>query len=118
MVRAESGSSPPDRRTLGDVVAALAGRASDGLLAACAVAGVAGAAGVGLLLRPLWWLLPLMLGLAAFGSWGIADRERAALGWRGAVFRAVRVVSALTGAAAAAFVAVLLFIALVGPLKS
>jgi len=119
MVEAESTRSPaPDTRSLGDLVAALARRAPDGLLAACAAAGVVGLAAVVLLLRSVWWLTPFLLGVSAFGTWGIADRERSALGVRGAVFRVLRIVAALVGGAAAAFAAVMLFVLIVGPLIS
>lgn len=109
---------PPDTRTLGDLVAGAARRTSDGVLAACAALGVAGVAAIGLLWRPAWWLTPVMLSLAAFGAWGIADRERAALGARGILFHTLRIVAALVGGAAAAFAAVMLFILIVGPLMS
>ncbi|MGQ0639808.1 MAG: hypothetical protein ACT4P6_03410 [Gemmatimonadaceae bacterium] len=118
-MHAESTRSPaPDTRTLGDLVALLARRTPDGVLAACAAAGVIGVAIVGLLLRGAWWLTPLLLGTAAFGAWGIADRERATLGARGIAFRWLRFLAALVGGAAAAFAAVMLFVLIVGPLKS
>ncbi|MGH7712571.1 MAG: hypothetical protein ACREOG_14870 [Gemmatimonadaceae bacterium] len=113
-----SPSSPPDTRTLAEVVAALARRASDGVLVACAAAGVAGVVAIGFLLRPVWWLTPLMLGIAAFGAWGIGDRERAALGARGIVFRILRGFAVLVAAAAAVSAAVVLFVVFVGELIS
>ncbi len=118
-MHAESTRSPaPDTRTLGDLIAALARRTPDGVLVACTAVGVAGTAAIGLLLRPVWWLTPLLLGTAAFGAWGIADRERSALGARRVVFRVVRGVAVIVGIAAAAFAAVMLFVLVVGPLKS
>lgn len=111
-------SRAPDTRTLGEIVAALARRAPDGLLVACAAVGLAGAAAIGFLVRPVWYLTPLMLGIAAFGGWGIADRERAALGTRGIVFQVVRGVAILLGVAAAASAAVALFVVFVGGLIS
>ncbi len=111
-------SPPPDTRTLGDLVAALARRASDGQLVACTVVGVLGVVAIGFLVRPVWWLTPLMLGMAAFGAWGIADRERSTLGARGRAFRVLRLVATLAGAAAAAFAAVMLFVLFVGTLQS
>jgi hypothetical protein len=118
-VHAEStGSPPPDTRTLGELIATLARRAPDGLLVTCAAVGIAGAAAIGLLLRPVWCLTPLMLGIAAFGGWGIADRERSALGARGIVFQVVRGVAILLGVAAAASAAVALFVVFVGGLIS
>lgn len=109
---------PPDTRTLGDLVAGAARRTSDGALAACAALGVAGVAAIGLLWRSAWWLTPVMLSLAAFGAWGIADRERSALGARGIMFNALRIVATLVGGAAAAFAVVMLFVLVIGPLIS
>lgn len=118
-VHADSAKAPPpDTRTLGELVAALARRAPDGLLVACAAVGIAGAAAIGFLVRSVWYLTPLMLGIAAFGTWGIADRERSALGARGAVFRVLRGVAIVVGGVAAAFAVVMLFVLFVGPLKS
>jgi hypothetical protein len=111
-------SPPPDTRTLGDLLTVLARRTPDGVLVACAAVGVSGVALIAFLLRPIWWLTPLMLGIAAFGVWGIADRERAALGVRGMVFRVVRGVALLLGVAAAASAAVALFVVFVGGLIS
>lgn len=107
-----------DTRTLGDVIGALARRASDGLLVACVALGVLGAIAIGFFLRPVWYLMPIVLGVAAFGGWGIADREKSALGVRGAVFRVLRLASALVGGAAAAFLAIMLFLLFVGTLMS
>ena len=107
-----------DTRTLGDVIGALARRASDGLLVACVAVGVITVIAIGLFVRPIWYLTPLMLAIAAFGGWGIADRERAALGVRGVVFRVLRLASALVGGAAAAFLAIMLFVLFVGTLMS
>jgi hypothetical protein len=111
-------SPPPDTRTLGDLVASVARRTPDGVLVACAVAGVVGVGLIALLVRSVWWLTPFTLVAAAFGAWGIADRERAALGVRGGVFRVLRAVAALVGGAAAAFAAVMLFVLIIGPLIS
>jgi hypothetical protein len=111
-------SSAPDTRTLSDVVAALARRASDGLLATLAAAGITGVAIITLFLRQVWWLTPILLGCAAFGAWGIADRERSALGARGMGFRVLRGVAILVGVAAAAFGAIALFVVFVGGLIS
>lgn len=118
-MHAESTKAPlPDTRTLGELVTSLARRAPDGLLVACAAVGIAGTAAIGFLVRPVWYLTPLMLGIAAFGGWGIADRERSALGARGIVFHVVRSVAILMGVAAAASAAVTLFIVFVGGLIS
>lgn len=118
-MHAESTKAPlPDTRTLGELVASLARRAPDGLLVACAAVGIAGAAVIGFVLRPVWYLTPLMLGIAAFGGWGIADRERTALGGRGIVFQVVRGVAILLGVAAAVSAAVALFVVFVGGLIS
>jgi hypothetical protein len=119
MVHAESTRSPPpDTRTLAEVVAALARRASDTVLVVCAAVGVAGVVAIALLLRQVWWLTPVLLGIAAFGTWGIADRERAALGVRGVAFRILRGVATVVGGAAAAFAAIILFVVFVGSLIS
>lgn len=118
MVEAHSSKAPlPDTRTLGEVISALARRAGDGVLVACAAVGVFGVIAIGLFLRPLWYLTPLVLAVAAFGGWGIADRERAALGARGVAFRILRLGSALVGGAAAAFLAFMLFVLFVGTLQ-
>ncbi len=111
-------SPTPDTRTLGDLVAAAVRRTPDGVLVLCAALGVIGVALVGLLLRSVWWLTPLFLGAAAFGAFGIADRERAALGARSAGYRVLRVVAVTVGAAAATFAAVMLFMLVVGRLIS
>ncbi|MEW5918236.1 MAG: hypothetical protein AB1762_17670, partial [Gemmatimonadota bacterium] len=108
----------PDTRTLAEVVATLARRASDTVLVVCAVVGIAGVVVIALLLRQVWWLTPVLLAIAAFGAWGIADRERAALGARGVVFRVLRGVAMVVGGAAAAFTAVILFVVFVGSLIS
>ena len=118
MEQAEPIRPPPDTRTLAELVAATARRAPDGLLVACAVVGIAGVAAIAFFLRFVWYLTPVMLLIAAFGGWGIADRERMALGPRGNVFRGVRVVAMLVGGAAAAFTAFLLFVVFVGRLIS
>ncbi len=111
-------TSEADTRTLADILGALARRSPDGALVACAAVGVGGAVLIAAVLRMVWWLTPLMLGAAAFGIWGIADRERAALGARGRLFQAVRVAALLVGAAAAAVTAVMLFVVFVGRLQS
>jgi len=119
MVEAQTSKGPlPDTRTLSDVIGTLARRASDGLLVACVAVGVIGVIAIGLFVRPIWYLTPLMLAIAAFGGWGIADRERAALGARGVAFRVLRLASALVGGAAAAFLAIMLFVLFVGTLMS
>jgi hypothetical protein len=73
---------------------------------------------IALLLRQVWWLTPIMLGIAAFGGWGIADRERDARGARGVAFRVLRAVATIVGGAAAAFAAIVLFVVFVGGLIS
>lgn len=119
MVEAHSTKTPlPDTRTLNDVIGELARRAPDGLLVTFVAIGVLGAIAIGLFLRPVWYLTPLVLAIAAFGAWGIADRERAALGARGLAFRALRIAAALVGGAAAAFLAIILFVLFVGTLMS
>jgi hypothetical protein len=111
-------TSAPDTRTLGELVSTLVRRTPDGVLVGCAAAGIFGVALVSILWRAGWWLTPVFLMLAAFGAWGMADRERAALGPRGAGFRALRVVAGFVGAAAAVVGAVMLFVLFVGPLIS
>ena len=119
MVEAHSTKTPlPDTRTLNEVIGTLARRAPDGLLVAFVAVGVIAVIAIGLFVRPIWYLTPLMLAIAAFGGWGLADRERAALGARGVTFRVLRVASALVGGAAAAFLAIMLFVLFVGTLMS
>ncbi len=68
--------------TLGALVTALVRRTPDALLAACVVVGLVGAAAIAVA-APAWWrtIAPLIL-LSTFGAWGIADRERDAVGAR------------------------------------
>jgi hypothetical protein len=62
--------------TLGEFLAARARAASDGRLVADVIAGCCGALAV-MAWRPVGWLalLGVAVCLAAFGVWGIADRE-------------------------------------------
>ena len=69
------GRSAPDTN-LGEFLAARARAASDGRLVADMIAGCCGALGV-TAWHPVGWLalLGVSVCLAAFGTWGIADRE-------------------------------------------
>jgi hypothetical protein len=86
--------------SLAEYLAARARAASDGRLVVDVIAGCCAALGVGLW-RPAGWLVLLgaSLCLAAFGAWGIADRE---LRERSIAASAVgvRVLSVIRGAAA------------------
>lgn len=55
-------------------LARLARSSSDGALVACAAAGLAEAAAVGMIWPALWPLALVGLVLACFGGWGVADR--------------------------------------------
>jgi hypothetical protein len=93
--------------SLAEFLAARARAASDGRLVIDVMAGCCAALGVGLW-HPAGWLVLLgaSLGLAAFGAWGIADRElreranaSSAVGVR--VLAVVRAAAAVAGAVAA-----------------
>ena len=92
-----------------DLFGALASRAratSDGRLVGAVICGLAATIGIAIW-RPFGWLVIASIGLcaAAFGAWGIADRElaeRAAMrGSSTVVLRVVRVGSVIVGVCAA-----------------
>lgn len=92
-----------------DLFGALAARAratSDGRLVGAVIGGLAAAIGIAIW-RPFGWLVIASIGLcaAAFGAWGIADRElaerEAMHGSSTVVFRVVRSASVLVGVCAA-----------------
>ena len=101
-------SLPPDAR-LPELLVARARGASDGRLALDLAGGLV-AAGAALAWRPSGWLVLLSAALcfAAFGAWGIADREareRPGAGGRSPIspvslLRGARALAALVGAAA------------------
>jgi hypothetical protein len=100
-------SSLPSDARLPELLAARARSASDGRLALDLAGGLV-AAGAALAWRPSGWLVLLSAALcfAAFGAWGIADREARERppGSRGlliSLLRGVRALAALVGAAAA-----------------
>ena len=91
-----------------DLFHALAVRArttSDGRLVIAVICGLAAALGLAVW-RPAGWLVVASLGVcaAAFGAWGIADRELAERGatngFSSVVLRGVRVVCAVLGSSA------------------
>ena len=92
-----------------DLFGALAARAratSDGRLAVAVIGGLAATLGMSVW-RPFGWLVVGSVGLcaAAFGAWGIADRElaerRTGKGRSVALLRVVRVASVIVGSCAA-----------------
>jgi hypothetical protein len=96
---------PRPDASLPELLAQRARGASDGRLAIDLAAGLLAAA-VALRWRPTGWvvLLSAALCFAAFGAWGIADRElgeRAPESALARVLRVVRVVATATGALAA-----------------
>lgn len=111
-----------DQGSLAQLLARRARSASDQRLAIDVAAGLVVAA-VAVVLRPPLWipLMALALALAAFGAWGILDRETAdaaSTGRRAALLRAARALVGMTGAAAAIFFGVTLFFALLGTIIS
>ena len=110
--------------SLPELLAARARGASDGRLVLDVVGGLL-AAGAAVLLRPTAWLLVLGLALcfAAFGTWGIADRElsddmRPSTGLTARLLRMLRVLAIGVGGAAALTVLLVAFGVVLGPLKS
>jgi hypothetical protein len=91
-----------DGETLAALITTFARRLSDTTLAAFTAGGLLAAAAVALV-APSWWrlLVPPAAMLAALGAWGIADRERAAVGGRRAVFATVRFTAMAIGIASA-----------------
>jgi len=67
---------PSTAQTLPNLLAARARAASDGSLVAAVAGGLFAAIGLALW-HPVAWLIPFgaSMSLAAFGAWGIADRE-------------------------------------------
>lgn len=111
-----------DRGSLPELLARRARHASDRRLAIDAAAGVLAAAVFAVLRPPLWLpLVALALALAAFGAWGILDRETADATSSGRNTRPIRLargVVGVAGALAALFFGVTLFFALLGPIIS
>lgn len=103
--RDEPAVAAPDGETLYGLIAGVARRASDTTLAFACGAGILGAGAVAVF-RPTVWpvALPLVC-VAAFGAWGIAEREREAAGVRGAALAVVRVLAAAVGTGAALLLA-------------
>lgn len=93
----------------GDLLHALASRAratSDGRLVVAVVAGLAAALAIAVWRPPAWLVLASGgMCVAAFGAWGIADRELAerprTSGMPAAALRTVRLLSLVLGATAA-----------------
>ena len=87
-------------------LAARARATSDGRLVLAVIVGLATTLGIALWRPPAWLLLgSITIGVAAFGAWGISDRElaerRATRGRSSVILRIVRVVSLVIGAGAA-----------------
>jgi hypothetical protein len=94
--------------TLGEILATQARRASDSLLAGHAIAATLAVVGIAAWRGPLWDVrLSVAVCLMAFGIWGIADRDLRsdASRTRGMVLmlRSARVVSAICGFGALAY---------------
>ncbi|MFL5617997.1 MAG: hypothetical protein ACJ79A_06315 [Gemmatimonadaceae bacterium] len=105
-----------------DLFHALATRAratSDGRLVLAVISGLAATLGMAVW-RPVGWLIIGSIGVcaAAFGAWGIADRELAERGAMNGssvvVLRVVRVVSVVLGACAALVAALVVLGAVLG----
>jgi hypothetical protein len=111
-----------DRGSLPELLARRARHASDRRLALDVAAGLLAAALVAVLRPPLWIpLVALALALAAFGVWGILDRETAdatSSGRNARPMRLARAIVGVAGAVAALFFGVTLFFALLGPIIS
>lgn len=107
-----------DGRTLADVLLARVRASSDRRLAIDAGAGLVAAVVLALTRPPLWLPLALLaVGLAAYGVWGIADRELGEHHARGESSRwlpALRMLAATTGILAAVGAGVLLFFGALG----
>lgn len=108
------------RDGLFDVLAARARAMSDGALVIVVLGGLAAAIGVAVW-RPAAWMVLGSVGVcaAAFGGWGIADREiveRAGTGGRAALaaLRAVRLLALLAGIGAASVAALRMLGAVLG----
>jgi hypothetical protein len=99
---------PQREETLGEFLASRARRASDSLLAGHAITAVLAAVAIAAWRGPLWDVrLALATCFLAFGIWGIADRDlvQKEAGPRRVLvaLRTVRVVAAVCGFAAAAY---------------
>jgi hypothetical protein len=109
-----------DRGSLPELLAARARQASDRRLVVDAAVGLLAAIVIVIFKPPLWLpLSALAMTLAAFGVWGIIDREASdTTGSHGTVLRSARVAVMVVGAASAALFGVTLFFALLGPIIS
>ena len=103
-------------RSSDDLFGALAARAratSDGQLVLAVICGLAATIGIAIW-RPFGWMVIGGIGLcgAAFGAWGIADRElaerEAVRGSSAVVLRVVRVASVIVGTCAAILAALVM----------
>ena len=103
--REEQAVAAPDGETLYGLIAGVARRASDTRLALACGAGILGAGTVALFHPTAWPIALPLVGMAAFGAWGIAERERAATGGRGTALAIVRVLAAAAGTGAALLLA-------------
>jgi hypothetical protein len=110
-----------DGGSLPELLAGRARQSSDRRLAADAAIGVVVASALAVLRPPLWFpLAALAATLAAYGAWGILDREVRDAGSpsRTRLLQWARVIVALLGAAAAMTFGLTLFGALLGPIIS
>ena len=94
--------------TLGELLAAQARRASDSLLAGHVIAATLAVVGIAAWRGPLWDVrLSVAVCLMSFGIWGIADRDLRSVAPRTPgmllVLRSARVVSAICGFGALAY---------------
>jgi hypothetical protein len=107
----------PGNDDLFHALAARARAASDGSLVLAVILGLAATLGIALW-RPVAWLLLVSLGVvaAAFGAWGIADRELAdhSRGISATLLRGVRLLSVVVGACAASVAALKVLGAVLG----
>jgi hypothetical protein len=97
-----------EEETLGAILADRARRASDSLLAGHAIAATLALVGIAVWRGPLWDVrLSVAVCLMAFGIWGIADRDLRSDTPRGRglllTLRSARVVSAVVGFSALAY---------------
>lgn len=100
-------TDPQHDETLGEFLASRARRVSDSLLASHAITAVLAAVAIAAWRGPVWDIrLSLAVCFLAFGIWGVADRDLAQSGTgprRVVALRATRVVAAVCGFTAAAY---------------
>jgi hypothetical protein len=116
----EANSEVFDRGSLPELLANRARQATDRRLALDAAIGLVWAGAVAVFRPPLWVpLCALAMALAAFGVWGIMDREaHDATGTRATLLHSACATVALLGAISVTVFGVTLFFALLGPIIS